>query len=461
MMTLVTISTMTTNPKRLLRARVVLLVCLAATLLISVAIIVSSPHHPATLLALPTHSSTTVDHHRRQLSTLRSIVQKFRDPKSTEEKTPRFYKYAYIIVNYNKSGHALSDVLVKHINSNLLQFGGRGLTRNYIQPDGHFNSRTKCTEISFAPGTITVIGEPQFFCSVDHLRNILMSHPDPKVPKWGVKIIHLVRNPFTMAVSNYHYHSQDPSPEPSFANTKNPCSSLTQETLGSTRTTLKDLAIPLLSRPKMKIRVNGQAPKLHGIMKREDFQLIANDCSLLCQTKPGMENATFYDHLRMLDRTDGLRLATADKMNTIVLMAVNLLMFKRVRDLVRASSRNHINGDLEVKTLSVDDFIHQPSSSMYRVYDFIFQDLIDEEMKVTRSQTYEQSYLRERESHHQMNKHITYGKFEDTAELTEYLRNDSVFGPVLTRMEGLLDEILFEESVATENVLARMFRSSN
>ncbi|KAL7452473.1 hypothetical protein ACHAWC_004192 [Mediolabrus comicus] len=452
-----------TKRRRLLRARVVLLVCLVATLLISAAIIVSSSHRPATLLALPTaHSSTAVDHrHRRQLSTLRSIVQKFRDPKSTEEKTPRFYKYAYIIVNYNKSGHALSDVLVKHINSNLLQFGGRGLAKNYVQPDGHFNSRTKCTEISFAPGTITVIGEPQFLCSVEHLRDILMSHPDPKQPKWGVKIIHLVRNPFTMAVSNYHYHLQDPSPDPSFANTKNPCSGLTQDTVGSTRTTLKDLAVPLLSRPKMKIRVNGQAPKLHGIMKREDFQHIADDCSLLYQTKPGMENATFYDHLRMLDRTEGLRLATADKMNTIVLMAVNLLMFKRVRDLVKASSRNHINGDMEVKTLLVDDYIHQPSSSMYRLYDFIFQDLIDEEVKVTRSQTYEQSYLRERESHHQMNKHITYGKFEDTAELTEYLRNDSVFGPVLTRIEGLLDEILFEESVATENVLARMFRSSN
>ena len=27
----------------------------------------------------------------------------------------------------------------------------------------------------------------------------------------GVKVVHLVRNPFSMAVSNYHYHAQIPT----------------------------------------------------------------------------------------------------------------------------------------------------------------------------------------------------------------------------------------------------------
>ena len=150
-------------------------------------------------------------------------------------------------------------------------------------------------------------------------------------------------------------------------------------------------------------------------------------------------------------------MATADQMNNIVLMAVDLIQFKRVRDLVKASNPNHINGDLEIKTISMDDFIHQPGSSMYQIYDFVFKDLLSEETKITRSQTYEQSYLRERESHHLMNDHITYGKFDNTAALIEYLRGEPVFGPPLAKIEALLNEILYEESVGMERIIAGAF----
>eukprot|EP00986_Skeletonema_menzelii_P017402 scaffold19268_cov148-Skeletonema_menzelii.AAC.9 len=427
------------GPKRL-KMRVAFLGFVLATLAVSFAIVVTSRK-----------LSVDVDRHR-QLS-LRSIISHLRDPKSVTDKDPHFWKYAYIIVNYHdhdKSGHALSDILVKHINSNLNQFG-RPLKRMKVQPRRDFNSRTKCSEMSFAPGTITVIGGPELHCSTKHLRDILLSHPDPKQPKWGVKVIHLVRNPFTMAVSNYNYHKQDPTPE-LFVNRKNPCDA---SKVG--RYTLKDLAAPLLTQPKLKIRVQGQLPKVQSIMKREDFNNIAHDCSSLYQTKPGMENATFYDHLRALDPTEGLRMATADKMDNIVLMAVDLIQLKRVRELVKASNPNHINGDMEVKTISIDDFIHQPGSSMYQLYDFVFKDLLSEETKITRSKTYEQSYLRERESHHPVNKHITYGKFDNTAALIEYLRGEPVFGPPLTKIEALLDEILYEESVGMERMIAGTF----
>lgn len=404
----------------------------------------------ATLIAIVTSRPPLYVDHHRQLSSIRNIISQFRDPKTVADKTPHFWKYAYVIVNYHKTGHALSDILVKHINSNLNQFG-RPLKRMHVQPRGNFNSQTKCSEMSFAPGTITVIGGPELHCSTEQLREILLSHPDPKQPKWGVKIIHLVRNPFTMAVSNYHYHTQDPTPEP-FVNWKNPCNEVE---IGSH--TLKDLASPLLSQPKMKIRVYGQVPKLQPIMKREDFKNIADDCYSLYQTRIGMENATFYEHLRTMDATEGLRLSTADKMNNIVLMAVDLIMFKRVRDLVKASNPNHINGDMEVKTIAMDDFIHQPGVSMYQFYDFVFKDLLPEETKITRSKTYEQSYFRERESHHYMNNHITYGKFGDTPALIEYLRGDPVFGPPLTKIEALLDEIMYEESLGRERMIAHAF----
>lgn len=428
-------------PKRL-HERVILLGFVLATLAVSIAIVVTS--RPPI--------SADIDY-RRQLS-IRSIITQFRDPKSVADKTPtpHFWKYAYIIVNYHKSGHALSDILVKHINSNLNQFG-RPLKRMKVQPRGNFNSQTKCSEMSFAPGTITVIGGPELHCSTEQLKDILLSHPDPKQPKWGVKVIHLVRNPFTMAVSNYNYHKQDPTPEP-FVHWKNPC-----DAGGVGRYTLKDLTSPLLAQPKVKIRVRGQLPRIQPIMKREDFNAIADDCSSLYQTKPGMENATFYEHLRKLDSIEGLRMATADKINNIVLMAVDLIQFKRVRELVKASNPNHINGDMEVKTISMDDFIHQPGRSMYQVYDFVFKDLLSEETKISRSNTYEQSYLSQRESNHYINNHITYGKFDNTAALIEYLRGEPIFGPPLTKIEALLDEILYEESVGMERAMHSLYPS--
>lgn len=435
------------GPKRL-KVRAALLGFMLASLAISIAIFATSRPPDNKNLSV-TFGPNNDDHNHRQLSSLHNIISRLRDPKTVADKTPHFYKYAYIIVNYHKSGHALSGILVKHINSNLNQFGGRPLKRMHVQPRGDFNSKTKCSDMSFAPGTITVIGGPQFHCTTEQLRDILLSHPDPKQPKWGVKIIHLVRNPFTMAVSNYLYHSQDPTPEP-FVNWKNPCNSAT---IG--KYTQVDLAAPLLTQPKVKTRVGGQVPRVQPIMKREDFKSIADDCASLYQTKPGMENATFYQHLRTLNPTEGLRMATADKLDNIVLMAVDLIMFKRVRELVKASNPNHINGDMEVKTILMDDFIHQPGNSMFQVYDFIFKDLLTEEIKISRSNTYEQSYLQQRESNHDMNNHITYGKFQDTVALIEYLRGEPVFGPPLTKIEALLDQILFEESVGMERMIAR------
>lgn len=56
-------------------------------------------------------------------------------------------------------------------------------------------------------GKMYVQESPDLFCSdSDILSSINLS-------KGGTKIIHLVRNPFDMAISNYLYHAQIPSPE--------------------------------------------------------------------------------------------------------------------------------------------------------------------------------------------------------------------------------------------------------
>jgi hypothetical protein len=54
---------------------------------------------------------------------------------------------------------------------------------------------------------------PDLFCTPDELVKIILNSGETGKTEYdrGVKIIHLVRNPFSMAVSNYHYHAQIPT----------------------------------------------------------------------------------------------------------------------------------------------------------------------------------------------------------------------------------------------------------
>ena len=56
-------------------------------------------------------------------------------------------------------------------------------------------------------GKMYVQESPDLFCSDEAILEAM------NASKGGTKIIHFVRNSFDMAMSNYFYHSQDPSPE--------------------------------------------------------------------------------------------------------------------------------------------------------------------------------------------------------------------------------------------------------
>jgi hypothetical protein len=70
------------------------------------------------------------------------------------------------------------------------------------------NSRVINTEgFRLHDSTIYVQESPDLFCSDDDiLHGLGSSH------KGGTKIIHFVRNPYEMVLSNYFYHAQDPTP---------------------------------------------------------------------------------------------------------------------------------------------------------------------------------------------------------------------------------------------------------
>lgn len=65
---------------------------------------------------------------------------------------------------------------------------------------------------------IFVLTAPNLFCDTEVLAELLLSGQDTSFlqrnknkPKRGLKFIHLVRNPFSLAVSNYNYHVQWPT----------------------------------------------------------------------------------------------------------------------------------------------------------------------------------------------------------------------------------------------------------
>lgn len=52
---------------------------------------------------------------------------------------------------------------------------------------------------------------PDFFCSDSEVLDSMLDKS--KQGKKTTKIVHFIRNPFSMVLSNYFYHAQSPTPE--------------------------------------------------------------------------------------------------------------------------------------------------------------------------------------------------------------------------------------------------------
>ena len=69
----------------------------------------------------------------------------------------------------------------------------------------------KCMRLRLAAGSISVQHAPDLFCGPRDLARILLGGEGVAPGDRGVKVVHLVRNPYSMAISNYHYHARDPT----------------------------------------------------------------------------------------------------------------------------------------------------------------------------------------------------------------------------------------------------------
>ncbi|EJK48216.1 hypothetical protein THAOC_33007 [Thalassiosira oceanica] len=302
--------------------------------------------------------------------------------------------------------------------------GTESLQRQYVNARREFSDKTKCTNLNLEPGTVTVLEAPEFHCGSEILKHLLLDHRDERHQKWGVKLIHLVCNPFSMAVSNYHYHGQHDTPE-KFVHTSNPCDTFVK-TIGASGETIVDLSEPLLSQA--------------GIMDRGSFDQLALRCHELYQKRPGLETGSYYDHLQRLPSGDGIELATIDKFKSFALMANDLILFDEVQSMVEEAAELNQgyptrHRSFELYTMSLDDWIENPSGSMHRFLDFAIGSHMSPGKKHEVANIYERHYI----DVQMPTKHVTSGKYDDKPELMSYLRQHPLLGGPLARMEQLVN----------------------
>eukprot|EP00581_Thalassiosira_minuscula_P000456 CAMPEP_0183745164 /NCGR_PEP_ID=MMETSP0737-20130205/66101_1 /TAXON_ID=385413 /ORGANISM="Thalassiosira miniscula, Strain CCMP1093" /LENGTH=537 /DNA_ID=CAMNT_0025980823 /DNA_START=107 /DNA_END=1721 /DNA_ORIENTATION=+ len=405
-------------------------------------------------------------------------------PQPLEDGLPHLHKYAYVFVAYDRSGYAVAHQLIEQLQKTMAEQKGHGqLTEQFIDPRGQFNTGTLCTDLNLESNTVTILEAPEFHCNWQKIRSLFMDHEDLKQEKYGVKVIHLVRNPFSMAVANYQDRKSYNMPEE--VRFKNPCSSLTETLSLNSTMTVADLNSPILEengimthedfgniwsqcngmyqtqpgletasyqqhleklppagglRMAMADGVNNIEFAIleeNGIMTHEDFDNTLANCNGMYQTQPGLETATYQQHLEQLPPADGLRMSVADGIKNIALMASDLITFKRVHQMVldeHSNPKRKKKRHYGLMTLTMDAMLNYPGNSMMNFMDFIFGAGISTTAKRSAAASYEHNQKSAKESTDAM----------ETEKLITLLRNDPIVGEPLGRVESLLESVLSE-----------------
>jgi len=139
---------------------------------------------------------------------------------------------------------------------------------------------------------------PYLFCHISEDDAFGQYPNSSKTLHHDVKVVHMLRDPFDMAVSNYLYHSQDPTPEHWVIETKeeipyNPCV-IDHETLSYVT-------------DSSSVLFGGTTP-LYTAQDIEDLELLCHD--LMFDPKTMEPYPNYYEALRNLPLYDGLRLGT-------------------------------------------------------------------------------------------------------------------------------------------------------
>ena len=283
-----------------------------------------------------------------------------------------------------------------------------------------------------------------------------------------------------MTLSNFFYHSQDPTPEKwgefidrcccaflqlcyfsyltitmdfgtihiTTVNYDEPCHNLYMN-----KESLSSHIIPTLSLWQQQAKSNitssvSASPASTDVLTEEDMNNIVDMCkSLYQQNGTSLENATFYEHLLNLDKYDALRLATAQMTvassqankylagGDILRMANNIVRFQNIQKSPKSN--------VQVMTVAMGDFITDTANATMGVLNFVFGNdkNITHEMRLNAAELRARKYVKKAKT----GKHVTQGNaevVESKEDLRHMLKNDELLGPILNLTETLVNEAL-------------------
>mmetsp|Transcript_20664 Transcript_20664/g.44855 ORF Transcript_20664/g.44855 Transcript_20664/m.44855 type:complete len:776 (+) Transcript_20664:74-2401(+) len=362
------------------------------------------------------------------------------------------HDYAVLIVHYHKTGYVLTRFLMKltvkleyaaagksnaevknakkeneYFVDNLpVAFNQRGnWNKNYVHARRH-SGVTECpTSFVLERGAIHLQEAPDFYCSDADLARGMVGRSG------RAKMVHFVRNPFEMVLSNYFYHSQDPTPE-KWVHIDDPC----ECNYGNGKSLASHVLPELSNRTKI---------------TDEHLDAVVTMCRSLYRSSPRMKNATFYDHLLELDHWKGLQLATAQMIiassnankglagGDILRMAQNTIKFQNL--LTSPSIPDKQRENMHLLTVSMDDYIKDIRNVTLKFLDFVLgtnDTVVPRDMRIEKAEEQVEGAKKKKKT----NVHITQGKHEDKDELKQLLRDDPVLGLILSEVEILVNDAL-------------------
>jgi len=389
------------------------------------------------------------------------------------------YEYAVLVISYHKTGHDLQQDLVTYLQTHfpntgpgLTEHGNKSSVKRRRHPP-----KTPCARVHTLPGTISVQHAPDLFCTPEELAHMVMEggagrrsaaaaaataaadHVGQNSTDRGVKIVHLVRNPFEMAVSNYLYHARVPTPEGWILH-QNPCQ--TDYTEEHVHESYASMVLPILSKTKY-INLDLDYGDDTQLFSQNEFDDIEKDCLSLYKTRERLKQSNFLSHLINYDPPEGIRLSTAQMMiqgynygGDILRMAHNIIKWKETSNRVRFGEEYvAARKELQVYTMSLDDFISDPAGSALRFFDFVFEGAtaaeVTHEEKWEVAQMYAE-YYRQKMVESGRSGHVTHNnnKRGDPTALKEYLRHDPVYGPPLSKIEKLVEVSLLDTTIGRD-----------
>lgn len=372
------------------------------------------------------HSIFIVHYHKTGYVLSRELKYLIRDMEVTAKRPVNPKKYI------NKASFEVSGI--NEETGDRIAFDQIGNWPRSAFPQRRHMGHTQCPKnFELKTGAIYVQESPDLYCSDSDMLSLIAS------ARGGTKIIHFVRNPFDMAMSNFFYHSQEPTPEV-WVHKDDPCHHLYKN-----GASLSSHIMPTLAS-----WANGtsEAPDATQEQLNAMADQILEMCQSLYQKKKTLRNATFYEHLLKLSDRDGLRLATAQMIiasseanqylagGDILRMANNVVKFQSLQQLPQSN--------VQLLTVSMDDFIKNTKEGTMEFLDFVFgekDNAITKEMRLEAAQRQEEKYLKLKKRG--SSKHLTQDEKKGKRKaLRGMLKMDQRLGPILNLTEILVNEAL-------------------